>query len=46
MANFHRVVAHGSTSPLEWLLLTIDSGANVANGTTDFGPFRWERVIP
>jgi hypothetical protein len=43
--NFHRVVVHGSTTPLEWLRLTVD--ANASNPTTDtsFGPFSWEHVV-
>jgi hypothetical protein len=42
--NFHRVVTHGSTSPLEWLKLTIDPKANAANGPDAFGPFSWKRI--
>jgi hypothetical protein len=41
--NFHRVVVHGSTFPLEWLKLTVDPSANVKNGATAFGPFSWVR---
>ena len=44
--NFHRVVVHGSTEPLEWLSLTIQPGTNAPAGGNAFGPFRWERVIP
>ncbi len=44
--NFHRVVVHGSTTPLEWLKLTVDPGANAANGASAFGPFSWERIQP
>jgi hypothetical protein len=43
--NFHRIVVHGSTFPLEYLRLTIDPRANAANGADAFGPFRWERVV-
>ena len=43
--NFHRVVVHGSTFPLEWLRLTIDPGAN-GSGASAFGPFSWERMQP
>jgi hypothetical protein len=43
--NFHRLVVHGSTFPLEWVKLTIDPGANAANGADAFGPFRWQRRI-
>jgi hypothetical protein len=42
--NFHRIVVHGSTLPLEWLRLTVSPGANGA-GDTAFGPFSWERMI-
>ena len=41
--NFHRIVVHGSTFPLEWLKLTVDSSANAAAGATAFGPFSWVR---
>jgi hypothetical protein len=43
--NFHRVVVHGSTLPLEWLKLTIDPQANNAPGSNAFGPFSWQRMI-
>lgn len=43
--NFHRVVVHGSTFPLEWLKLTINPRANAANGSNAFGPFSWQRMI-
>ncbi|MDB6163145.1 MAG: hypothetical protein JWL98_577 [Xanthomonadaceae bacterium] len=45
VSNFHRIVAQGSTFPLEYLRLTIDPRANAAHGDSAFGPFRWERVI-
>src|SRR5581483_11649441 len=41
--NFHRVVVHGSTFPLEWLRLTIDPLASAPNGPNAFGPFSWTR---
>ena len=44
--NFHRVVVHGSTFPLEWTELTVDPRAHAANGADAFGPFRWTRVAP
>ena len=44
--NFHRVVVHGSTLPLEYLRFTVDAKANAAHGTEAFGPFSWTRVIP
>ena len=43
--NFHRLVVHGSTTPLEWIRLTIDPGAHHATSDTTFGPFSWERMI-
>jgi hypothetical protein len=44
--NFHRIVVHGSTFPLEWAKMTIDPSRD-ANGDTDgaFGPFIWARQI-
>lgn len=42
--NFHRVVVHGSTFPLEWLQLTINPRAAAPNGTDAFGPFSWQRM--
>lgn len=42
--NFHRIVVHGSTFPLEWLKLTVDPRAS-GSGATAFGPFGWERHI-
>jgi len=44
--NFHRVIVHGSTLPLEWLKLTITPGANNPTTGTSFGPFSWQRVTP
>jgi hypothetical protein len=41
--NFHRVVVHGSTVPLEWLKLTVDPSANLPATSNTFGPFSWER---
>lgn len=44
--NFHRIVVHGSTFPLEWLRLTIDpKTAGGPTTATTFGPFTWERMI-
>jgi hypothetical protein len=43
--NFHRVVVHGSTFPLEWLKVTIDPRAPNQTGPGAFGPFSWERMI-
>ena len=42
--NFHRLVVHGSTAPLEYMRLTIDASKNVPNGDYAFGPFSWERA--
>ncbi len=46
--NFHRVVVHGSSTPLEWLKLTIDPGYdhNAPATATSFGPFSWTRMRP
>ena len=44
--NFHRVVVHGETQPLEWLKLHIDPKANAPHGLDAFGPFSWKRVQP
>jgi hypothetical protein len=43
--NFHRIVVHGSTFPLEYLRLTIDPKQNAKNGADAFGPFSWTRVM-
>lgn len=42
--NFHRVVVHGSTFPLEWLKLTVTPGAHNPTTATSFGPFSWTRM--
>jgi hypothetical protein len=44
--NFHRIVVHGSTMPLEWLKLEIDPKRNAPPGDNAFGPFSWQRIIP
>ena len=44
VANFHRVVVHGSTFPLEWLKLTAAPGAHNPTTATSFGPFSWSRM--
>jgi hypothetical protein len=41
--NFHRVVVHGSTVPLEFLKLTITPGGHARSTATSFGPFTWSR---
>ena len=43
--NFHRIVVHGSTLPLEYLKLTIDPSTNAPNGSDAFGPFSWQRRV-
>ena len=40
--NFHRIVVHGSTFPLEWLKVTVSSRP-ATTGVDTFGPFSWER---
>ncbi|MDT7548679.1 MAG: hypothetical protein QOE84_1073 [Actinomycetota bacterium] len=40
--NFHRIVVHGSTSPLEWLKVTVAQSDRSA-GPNTFGPFTWAR---
>jgi len=42
--NFHRIVVHGSTAPMEWLKLKVDPKQNDPNGVSSFGPFSWTRV--
>ena len=44
--NFHRVVVHGNTKPLEYLRVTVDTKHPPGDGPTSFGPFSWERVQP
>lgn len=46
VANFHRLVVHGSTAPQEWLKLTVDPSVNAAGSENAFGPFSWVRVQP
>jgi calcineurin-like phosphoesterase family protein len=45
--NFHRIVVHGSTFPMEWLKLSIDPRAAWENRSTatSWGPFSWQREI-
>jgi hypothetical protein len=43
--NFHRIVVHGSTFPLEWLKLRVAAHPAKADGPRAFGPFSWDRVI-
>jgi hypothetical protein len=43
VSNFHRIVVHGSTVPLEYLKLVITPGGNKPTTATSFGPFSWLR---
>lgn len=44
--NFHRIVVHGSTAPMEWLKMTIKPGESEGRASANaFGPFSWERRI-
>jgi hypothetical protein len=43
VSNFHRIVVHGSTIPLEYLRLTANT-KNQPTSATTFGPFSWQRV--
>ena len=44
--NFHRVVVHGSTGPMEWLKLTVKPGDSDGRASANsFGPFSWQRMI-
>jgi hypothetical protein len=43
--NFHRIVVHGSTSPLEWIKLSVSDERKPVPGANSFGPFSWTRVI-
>ena len=44
VSNFHRIVVHGSTLPLEWLKLTITPCGHLPTTPTSFGPFSWRRM--
>jgi len=44
--NFHRLVVHGATFPLEYTRLKVNPRANYPASDSRFGPFSWERVIP
>jgi hypothetical protein len=41
--NFHRIVVHGSTVPLEYLELVVTPGAHWPTTDMSFGPFSWTR---
>ncbi|HKD96659.1 MAG TPA: hypothetical protein VKB69_03560 [Micromonosporaceae bacterium] len=42
--NFHRIVVHGSTFPLEWLKVTYSPPGHTPSGPNTFGPFSWVRM--
>lgn len=44
--NFHRIVVHGSISPLEWLKLSIsdEHEHHTSANPNSFGPFSWTRM--
>ena len=44
VSNFHRIVVHGSTVPLEYLRLKANT-KNQPTTATSFGPFSWQRVM-
>jgi hypothetical protein len=46
LPNFHRLVVHGSTFPLQYTRLTVNPRANYPATASTFGPFSWERIIP
>jgi hypothetical protein len=45
--NFHRIVVHGSTAPMEWIKLRVKPGDDSDGhaSASSFGPFSWERMI-
>lgn len=44
--NFHRIVVHGSTAPMEWLKLDVKPGDSEGRtGPSTFGPFSWKRMV-
>jgi hypothetical protein len=43
VSNFHRIVVHGSTVPLEYLKLVMTPGGHQPATATSFGPFSWSR---
>ncbi|HEX2735841.1 MAG TPA: hypothetical protein VHM70_29780 [Polyangiaceae bacterium] len=43
--NFHRIVVHGSTLPLEYLRFTVNPKANNPHTGDAFGPFSWVREM-
>jgi hypothetical protein len=45
VANFHRIVVHGSTVPPEYLRLVMTPGGHQPTTATTFGPFSWSRQV-
>jgi hypothetical protein len=44
--NFHRIVVHGSTAPMEWIKLQVKPGDSDGRvGSNSFGPFSWKRMV-
>ena len=44
--NFHRLVVHGSTAPMEWIKLQVKPGdSDGRTGANTFGPFSWKRMV-
>ena len=41
--NFHRIIVHGQTTPMEWTKFTFDPTKNAPNGVDAYGPFSWAR---
>ncbi|GAA1946073.1 hypothetical protein GCM10009798_01300 [Nocardioides panacihumi] len=45
VSNFHRIVVHGSTVPLEYLKLVVTPGGHRPTTSTSFGPYSWSRHV-
>lgn len=46
LPNFHRIVVHGSTAPMEWLKLQVKPRESAGrSGPNSFGPFSWQRKV-
>ncbi|MGF6654703.1 hypothetical protein OKW34_005292 [Paraburkholderia youngii] len=43
MPNFHRIIVHGQTTPMECTKFTFDPTKNAPNGLDAYGPFSWSR---
>eukprot|EP00899_Mesostigma_viride_P002657 jgi/Mesvir1/12392/Mv00565-RA.1 len=48
VTNFHRIVVHGETLPMEYLRVTVNAdsyyGYGSGVGASKFGPFKWTRL--